>query len=392
MSKSLRAVDVKRIPTNVLSWDRLLEGVAVSKLPTCLVHEPEKQTEAVAIVSWRWDLNSLTGRSRNLAFALKHAQETEVERLFLDVVSVDQTLCKDDLLRAVVALANLFECVPVIAVYDEPSGARDTWSRTLQRPWILSEIRAFSKNSTHVTNIGLRHSDTDANHLSFANEVSAIRSSGYAACVLEILHGRVAMTDIADFRWILAEFSDVILACFQAFGRGDYLLAVFLLTAGYERRQVVERGGHSADYGFRTNVGSMHFDQFGLERFTLVASDEHIAFGYAKTLLLDGQPVAIWRSRMTSSFDRNWIEVLPVAEACILEAADVSADMRSVFGARSEFRTTFLQIDKDAATPRIRERAVNATRGGWMAKVPRPQATSLGFDPGLWRVDQSDFG
>lgn len=382
----LVAIDIQGVPRLALSWDRVAEGIAVENLPTCQIEDPPSHVGNAAVLSWRWDREPGTGRSRNLALALKHAQETGIRYLFIDLVSIDQTLPKALLLHSVVNLANLFASIPVIAAYDEELATMDEWSRTLQRPWILSEIRAFSQNPTRVTYVGYRHSSSLKRSLSFANEVSVIRSSGYAGCVLEILRGRGKMTDVADFTQILAEFTELISACYSTFERADYLLAVFLLTAKYERHQTVSRSQGDVDYGFRTDVADPMFDAVGLKRFALGPYlDETAPFESARALLLNGEEVAIWRSKMTSSWDRHWIEVLPEAEEHVFGAVKLSQEARDAYKTRSGLRTAFLRIDKSAPTPSISEHAASLTQMGWLDEIPAPNATTLGFNPQLWR-------
>lgn len=343
---------------------------------------PPSPTDPVAVVSWRWDRDAATGRSRNVALALKHAAEAGIDYLVLDLVSIDQTLPTHDLLQSVVGLANLYASIPVIAAYDLERASVKRRDRTLERPWILSEMRALSRNPTTVTHVGFRQAPRE---LSFANEVSVARSSGYAACVFEVLSGRVEMFEVADFRHILAEFTDAVAACYSALPRPDYLLAVFLLTACYERHQNVERRGRKVDYGFRLDVHDPGFERLGLTRFSVGPYDGRTgSYEWAHTLRLDGRPVAISRGKMTSSYDRNWIEIPQGAEDRIFDVVGLDARARRAYKTRSGLRTAFLQISEDDPTPRVRERIASLSRGKWLAAVPHPRGVTLGFNPDLW--------
>jgi hypothetical protein len=194
------------------------------------------------------------------------------------------------------------------------------------------------------------------------------------------------MTDEADFPVILAELSDVVAACYRTFSRSDYLLATFLLTAMHEKSQIVEDGQVSHNHGFRMEYGTPEFDRMGLRRFTLGPYDGHVRpFESARTVQLDGMPVAIWRSKMTSSFDRNWIEVLPMAADLILEVTGASQEMRMVYRTRSSSRSAFLRIPPDAPTPSVSERGADLIDGKWLDRLPDPEAATLGFNPDLWR-------
>lgn len=380
-----RAVDVQQIPANALSWDRVSEGIRADSLVTCTGEDLTAHRDAAAVLSWRWDRDA-AGRSRNVGLALKHAQETGVRFLFLDLISIDQTQPRDLLLSDVVRLANLYSTIPVIAAYDERGATMDDWSQALSRPWIRSEIRAYCQNPSSITYVGFLHGPTSPRALSFANEVSVIRSTGYAATVLEVLHGRAAMTDVADFAEILAEFHDVVSACYERLNRDDYLLAVFLLTALYEKHQTVEHDGKQLNYGFRTDVSDAKFEHMGLERFSVRPFDGPTrSYEWAKIICLDGEALAIWRTRMTSSFDRNWVEVLPEAENRIFDAVQLPTAARTKYREQPTLRTDFLRIDKHAPTPTINERAANLEEEVWRDDLPPPKGTTLGFNADLWR-------
>ena len=158
------------------------------------------------------------------------------------------------------------------------------------------------------------------------------------------------MTDEADFALILAEFSEILSACNRTFSRGDYLLATFLLTAIHEKSQVVEDGQKTHNHGFRTSYASIHSEEMALVKFTLAPYRGYLrSFESGQTLRLNRTPaVAIWRSKMTSSFDMNSIEVLPVAAERI---------MPKVTRVRGRLRTAFSTspiIDRHSyASPRL---------------------------------------
>lgn len=383
--RRLTAIDLQQLAEEDLSWERIREGVVPEALPTREVDLPPREGSAV-IVSWRWDREGPGDRSRNLALALKHARELEVDLAFVDAVAIEQRQSRSALLADVAALAGLFSTLPVIAAYDEVGVAMEQFPLTLRRPWIFSEIRAFSQNPTTVTHVGFNGSESEPRDLSFANQVSVIRSEGYAATILDIIHGRVAMTDTADFAEILAGFSEAVTACDSAFGCGDYLFSVFLLVAIYEKRQTVERDGKQVDYGFRTNVAEPRFEEMGLERFAVDTDEWHEPrpFESHTRILLDGREVAIWRSKMTTSWDRNWVEVLPGAEQCILDAIDLSPELLTAYSAAPETRRAAIQLDRDAPTPTIREQVADLASGRWLANVPLSGGRTLGFNQVLW--------
>jgi hypothetical protein len=113
--------------------------------------------------------------------------------------------------------------------------------------------------------------------------------------------------------------------------------------------------------------------------------NETAPFESARALLLDGHEVAIWRSKMTSSYDRNWIEVLGESEDHIFRAVKLSQEASDAYKNRSGMRTAFLRIDKNAPRPSIREHAASLTEKCWLEKVPDPEGSTLGFQAELWR-------
>lgn len=149
-----------------------------------------------------------------------------------------------------------------------------------------------------------------------------MRAGWYAEAIFTVIQGWVGMTNPADFEWIVPGFADAIRACYASFQRSDYLLATFLLVAIHEKRQVTEStDGTRRDFGFRINVHEPKFAEMGLERFCLGDYDGEMGRAdYASYIVLDGEPIAVWRARMTTSYDRNWVEVLPGADEQILDA------------------------------------------------------------------------
>ena len=354
-------------------------------IPRSLVNESELSEDRCAVLSWRWDRSAADGRSRNLALALKHAKDSGIRHLFVDLVTVDQSQKKEQLLRSVVGLSRLYQTIPVIAAYDETDVAPSERDRTMGRPWILSEARTYSQNPSSVTYVGYRHGADSVRELSFANSLSVIRSSGFASCILGVMQGHVRMMDVADFAYILAGSSDVVAAYNRRFCRSDYLLATFLLALAHEKTQQVEDGAVSRQRGFRTDYGSLSFESIGLERFGLAPYDGPVrAYEWAKTLQLDGVAVAIWWTKMTSSFDRNWIEVLPNAVDRILETSAASDEATAAYRSGQASRTAFLQIPATAPAPWVRELGADLTEGRWLQTLPAPRAQTVGFNPDLW--------
>lgn len=123
----LRAVDVRRIRGSLLSGDDRAGGIAAEELPTELFDSASLPFDRSAVVSWRWDREPRTGRSLNTALALKYAQESEIEFVFIDTVTIDQTLPAATFRQSVADLARLYRALPVIAAYDQPATDLRDW-------------------------------------------------------------------------------------------------------------------------------------------------------------------------------------------------------------------------------------------------------------------------
>jgi hypothetical protein len=380
--QGLRAVAVDRIPADMLDWDTAQRGVDLDQLATAHVSDPENMDQRPAVLSWRWDRPTYEGRSRNVALALIHARRAGVRYLFFDYVSLDQKQPNETLLRDVVALGRLFSRIPVIAAYDEVGTDMMHWSRTLRRPWILYEIRSYSTNPSRITYVGFLHSDVNRRDLSFENEVRSIRNDGFATVILEILNRRVQMTSIADFRLILPPFEKTFAAAMRTFNRADYLLAVFLLTAADENSQTVERDGQQLNYGFRTGVSDPGFEGMELERFSVdPVEGTGFAFESQRNIRLDGETVAICRSKMTSAigYDRVWVQVLPNYADRIFHTIGLTSRALTEFNDSYEARRAALYVDRSGPWPCFDEAIARIAETSWSADIPEPASKTLGF-------------
>jgi hypothetical protein len=372
-------VAVNLIAAELLSWDVARRGIDIGLLPVVFVANPEDLSQRAAVLSWRWDLPTYQDRSRNVALALIHARRAEIQYLFFDKVSIDQSLPTDALLQQLIALARLYSRIPVIAAYDEEGVDMVRWSFTLRRPWILYEIRAYSVNPTRVTYVGFQQSERE---LSFENEIWLIRKAGFAHVALDILHGRVHMTSIKDFRLILPPFEKIFSALAETFNRADYLFSVFLLTAADEYPQMVDREGRQISYGLRTPVGDLGFEEMSLRRYSVGPIDGGDApYESKREISLDGTLVAVCRSKMTSSFDRVWIEVLPSLAGCLFAAVGLGSIDLAGFEQSSDARRSALYVDKTGPSPTIDEVVAQIDMGSWLTESIPPRGWSLGFTP-----------
>jgi hypothetical protein len=111
----------------------------------------------IAVLSWRWDGHHEVWGSHNVVSAIRQAKKMGIKYLFIDAISIDQTLRGDKLLQQIVAFSALYKTIPVIAAYDKLG---DEFRKTVRRPWILHEARAFKYNPTKIVYVG--HNDQGA--------------------------------------------------------------------------------------------------------------------------------------------------------------------------------------------------------------------------------------
>ena len=129
------------------------DGLAVRELPLQAVKLPYDDIARIAVLSWRWDLDQ-TQRSRNLTTAIKYAKSVAIKYVFADIKSIHQSLQTAALVGQVTRFSKLYETMAVIIAYDEAKG---TLIHTMQRPWIFSEMRLFTRNPNKLTYVG--HND-----------------------------------------------------------------------------------------------------------------------------------------------------------------------------------------------------------------------------------------
>ena len=340
MPIALRAVDVAAIGKNDFTWSQGLPHVFVDELPTCNVQFPLEDPSQVAVLSWRWDTTPEVKVSRNVAFALQQAQRMGKRHLFMDRVSIDQTLPIDELLRAVMNLAALYETLPTIATYDEIGV--DKWLYTMRRPWILREVRAFRTNPTKITYVGYLPKQGTDDTFGFTHMLEHIWTSTFTHSILMVLCGQVGMTTISDLRLIMGEHVDVLSAAYEQMPRNDYLLtAAILAQAGIADTRV---------------NGDLDPIQLPYERYTFTPS-EGGEYDSNMDVLLDGQKVAIWYDHYNLYHDdhRKKLDVEPDAERIIFVSLGLSESAYEGYVSREAERRAQAKVvqAEDVAKPEI---------------------------------------
>ena len=349
----LCAVDIRLLSNADISWQTIRDGIDASSLPRRNVKRSD--FNRAAVLSWRWDRDVFNGRSRNIALALHYAMQNHIEFLFLDLVTVDQTLKPEELLNKVAALSGLYRELPVIVAGDRPDVPKEEWDRTFRRPWLLHETRSYALNAAGITYLGYRDTTSSDAPEDFGEEVERVRRSGFAIYVFYVLWGYIGMQDPGDFRYILRPFFSLFTYLNERMYRDDYLFSVFLICAIHEPTQMVESESGEFDNGYRINFGDMRLETRSFVRFSIGDSEPSRFYETKRTISLDGYPVAEWRKKMTSSFDRNWIKVLPDADRLIFDVMNLPKHIREAYKATEKERLACLFLDRNAAMPDVRQ-------------------------------------
>jgi hypothetical protein len=212
----------------------LIPPIRVAELPVVKNLRASGDESNQAVLSWRWDVDSMHGTSRNVTAALAYAFTAGIEHLFMDAVSIDQTLSGLDLIRAVADFTALFGYVPVIAAYDSAAPLVDPelrhFLRVVRRPWIAREVRAMRYNPHKLRYVGyIAGQGADAN-FGFAHMLEAIWSTSFANSILYVLTGYCDMYDVSELQLIMPEYHVVLAAAAKGMSRNDVFITAAILS------------------------------------------------------------------------------------------------------------------------------------------------------------------
>ncbi|CAP65073.1 uncharacterized protein PODANS_5_6610 [Podospora anserina S mat+] len=132
-----------------LNEEDLYSGISLGSTPLLLklLKLPLSNPSQVAVLSWRWDGDLATRGSKNIARVIQSAKRLNIQYLFLDIISIDQTLSREALIQQVVSFSSLYKTILVIAVY---RGQGAFIHVNIYRPWILHEIQLCRYNPTRI--------------------------------------------------------------------------------------------------------------------------------------------------------------------------------------------------------------------------------------------------
>lgn len=301
----MMAVDVAQAALDHRWMDGSGKKAVVAKLPT---RHASKEASA-SVLSYKWD-KDLNGASRNIFLAIQYCLQKKIGYLFLDQVSIDSRLQGGDLLTEVASLGALYETLPVIAAYDNPD--EQFFLNTVRRPWITYEMLSYAKNLSPIVYLshiedhgcgriervtGKAYKTDDFNELCRQRAQDSLANSAFLT-----LSGIVDMADIADYRFIVPPYQDVIDAAVAQFDKNDFLLAVGLLLS--EANKKLSNGLAYTDRNGNLQVKELEqapvdhhagFVRTLFERFEL----RHNAETTCSEIYIDGLLIAHWRSRQS---------------------------------------------------------------------------------------------
>lgn len=338
----------------------LLHGVGVGsatgkgRLPVRLVRLPVKDVSEVAVLSWRWDGDLKTHGSRNISSAVHQAKKMCIRYLFVDVVSIDQHLPGDALIKQVVAFSTLYRTIPVIAAYDKDG---EDFERTIYRPWILNEVRLFRYNPTKIVYVG--HSNQGTEHspgsspfggepilgvelwrYQFGEKVGHIWTGSFIETIVGVLCDKIGMAYVSDLKFIIPPYAKVFATACEKMSRNDYLLTAAILC----RVHAPPRGKLGWD------VGALNYDRYS---FIEVESEGYSSSWTIYGVFLDGIQIGLWRHKYNLRLDYDWylFDALPDAERVIFAALALTDSDYGEFVAQVETRRACLVMERKDSVP-----------------------------------------
>lgn len=390
---------VDEVDQHRLEWVARTGYTRWRDLPTEMVKLPVDDINKVAVVSWRWDLTAMypweprPRYSRNILSALIYAKEAGIRHLFIDVVSIDQRLTGDDLLRQVLGFTSLYRTIPVIAAYDTIS--EDLFSVTTRRPWISFEIQAYQHNPTKIVCVKWRTSETgsgesmrvqvshpsrhdyaatasgggsslpqDEPSLRFSRALRYIWQSSFTLTISLLLDRSIEMGCVWDLKYVLPEYAPVFLAAeSKNLSPSDVLLtAAILLQADLD---LAPRRNPSLDPTIRTNTATLSRYLTTSNRNSTRWLTLHAAPGLCgrvfehADVVLGSTTVARWAViDVFNLFDSYVLKSLDNAERVICFALGMTSSEFEAFGEFKKDLRSRRQSHTFGATPKVEVRGI----------------------------------
>jgi hypothetical protein len=338
MNYAIRAVPVREVGTQLRDPSSGAQTksrvVRVADLPATEEIVPNATAHGQAVLSWRWDLDQRDGTSRNTSAAIAHAIDIGVEYLFIDKVSVDQSLRGRDLIEAVAAFSQLFGSIPTIAAYDTALAPDDYrhFLRTLRRPWIAKELLAMRYNPHKITYVGhVKDQGTDKD-FGFRHMINRIWSTSFANSILYVLTGFCDMHDVSELPLIMPEHEPLLSAASNNMTREDALMTAAILSQTSTDDDRVNGDINIRDLNYQAYKFAQTEDSSGFwQNWNVLLNGEVVARWSEKDYTRDGMP----RRKLSTSINAGEIfanelgvDVTPLSTGRPHESASGSADKR----------------------------------------------------------------
>ncbi|CAN9149050.1 unnamed protein product [Alternaria sp. RS040] len=357
------ALDVKHIDGKKLLPDVIGKDGVQPHLPTQMVKIPFDNPDQVAVVSWRWDGDLQTKGSRNIASVILVAKQRGIRYLFIDIISIDQTLPIDDLIEHVVAFSTLYTKITVLAAYDKTADDWRHMKSTVLRPWILNEIRLFRQNPGTIIYVGhARQGCKQIDEIRAESTVGWLYAYGvsiqdsYFKLLLEIIWRTsfiesiigvlledVGMSSILDFKYIIHAYSHILSVAYKQMERNDYLLTTAILCHTHGENDLIENG-----FTIKRNIEKLRYCRYS---FTAVSDVSDGVWAYYK-IFLDGTKVALWRAhRYDSRWHSKKLDKLPSTDRVIFAALGLTASEYNDFVGAEEARRECLLMNNGKKMP-----------------------------------------
>jgi len=354
-----RALVVRKADVNEILRD-VGPGSAAGKdrLPVRLVKLPIKDVSKVAVLSWRWDADLKSQGSRNVASAVYQAKKMGIRYLFIDAISIDQSLPGDALLKQVVVFSALYRTIPVIAAYDKVG---EDFERTIYRPWIVNEMRLFRYNPTKIVYVG--HSNQGTKHqgsfpsmsdpkgeepelcYKFREKLVHVWTGSFIETIIGVLCNAIGMCCISDFKFIIPPYAPVLSTAYENMSRNDYLITAAILFGVH---------GGSQDE-IRWDVAAVKYDRYSFRLLNDIKefSGSRTTYG----IFLDGITVGFWIEKYNRRWGYEWYlfnPLLDIERTVFTALALTDSDYRE-FAAQEEKRRACLVLETNTVpVPKVK--------------------------------------
>jgi hypothetical protein len=230
---SLRAVSIDDVSIENLQLGISDTNTPDTELSSCLVKLPV-DSSSLAVLSWRWDGDHKGRGSKNILAAIIYAKQVGIRYLFIDVVSIDQNLQGDALIKQVMFFSTLYRTIPVLAAYTEEGSY--FW-HTAHRPWILTEMLLIRTSPFEVTFIDY---SIDGLYSQQSNKTIYSIFRGLAGpgralldCLLSLLYRQCDMAALSDLKFLMPSYAKVLAIAYEKMSRNDYVLTAIALLQLY---------------------------------------------------------------------------------------------------------------------------------------------------------------